>query len=69
MWCLETIIKLNQKAMEAYIDGRHLAEAYKDTGINSNIQDSNDVFSESELNEIAYSSKGDHVNVTSSRWI
>jgi len=69
MWCLETIIELNQKAMEAYIDGRHLAEAYKDVGINSDIQNSNYIFDESELNEIAYSLKGDQANVTSSRWI
>jgi len=69
MWCLETIIELNQKAIEAYIDGRHLAEAYKDVGINSNIQDSNDIFDQNELNEIASSLKGDHVNITSSRWI
>jgi hypothetical protein len=69
MWCLETIIELNQKAMEAYIEGRHLAEAYKDVGINSDIQNSNYIFDQNELNEIALNLRENDVQITSSRWI
>lgn len=69
MWCLETIIELNQKAMEAYIEGRHLAEAYKDVGVNSDIQNSNYIFDQNELNEIALNLRENDVQITSSRWI
>jgi hypothetical protein len=69
MWCLETIVELNQKAMEAYIEGRHLAEAYKDVGINSDIQNSNYIFDQNELDEIALNLRENDVQITSSRWI
>ena len=71
MWCIETIIELNQKALEMYIEGRHLAEAYSAVGINAEFKaDKAEICTENEFsNIVSHLQENKDVEVTSSRWI
>lgn len=71
MWCLETIIALNKKAMEMYIEGRHIAEAYAATGINSDLSVVRcDEYTNDELDLVVSDlQENKNVEITSSRWI
>lgn len=71
MWCLETIVELNRKAMEMYIQGRHIADAYAAVGINSTFAPENcDDCSQEQFDEVVQDLQEDRdVTIASSRWI
>lgn len=71
MWCLETIVDLNRKAMEMYIQGRHIADSYAAVGINASFETENsDEYSQEQLDEVMKDlQENKDVEIASSRWI
>lgn len=71
MWCLETIVDLNKKAIEMHIQGRHMADAYAAVGINASFETENsDEYSQEQLDEVMKDlQENKDVEIASSRWI